>query len=230
MEKMYDDDDDEIEIDLLELFYALRQRWWAILLALIIGGAGAGIYSKKVISPIYESTSMVYVLSKETTLTSLADLQIGSQLTKDYSVIIKSRPVLEEVIAKQNLDMTPDELSKMISIDNPKDTRILSITVEDIEPMRAKSIVDEVTKAASNYIGDIMEMVPPKIIEEGIVAVRPSSPNVKKNALIGGMGLAVLVCGLICLKVILDDTIKSEEDIEKYLGLSVLAVIPDAEK
>lgn len=227
---MYDDDDDEIEIDLLELFYALRQRWWAILLALIIGGAGAGIYSKKVISPIYESTSMVYVLSKETTLTSLADLQIGSQLTKDYSVIIKSRPVLEEVIAKQNLDMTPDELSKMISIDNPKDTRILSITVEDIEPMRAKSIVDEVTKAASNYIGDIMEMVPPKIIEEGIVAVRPSSPNVKKNALIGGMGLAVLVCGLICLKVILDDTIKSEEDIEKYLGLSVLAVIPDAEK
>ena len=229
MEKKFEDDD-EIEIDLLELFYALRHRWWAILLALVIGTGAAGVYTKKLIAPHYQSTSMVYVLSKETTLASLADLQIGSQLTKDYSVIIKSRPVLQEVIDKQNLDLTTDELGKMITIDNPKDTRILSITVEDIEPMRAKAIVDEVTKSASNYIGDIMEMVPPKVIEDGVVAVKPSSPSVKKNAAVGGLGLAVLVCGLICLKTVLDDTIKSEEDIEKYLGLSVLAVIPDTEK
>ena len=229
MEKKFEDDD-EIEIDLLELFYALRHRWWAILLALVIGAGAAGVYTKKLIAPHYQSTSMVYVLSKETTLASLADLQIGSQLTKDYSVIIKSRPVLQEVIDKQNLDLTTDELGEMIMIDNPKDTRILSITVEDIEPMRAKAIVDEVTKSASNYIGDIMEMVPPKVIEDGVVAVKPSSPSVKKNAAVGGLGLAVLVCGLICLKTVLDDTIKSEEDIEKYLGLSVLAVIPDTEK
>ena len=229
MEKKFEDDD-EIEIDLLELFYALRHRWWPILLALVIGAGAAGVYTKKLIAPHYQSTSMVYVLSKETTLASLADLQIGSQLTKDYSVIIKSRPVLQEVIDKQNLDMTTDELGEMITIDNPKDTRILSITVEDIEPMRAKAIVDEVTKSASNYIGDIMEMVPPKVIEDGVVAVKPSSPSVKKNAAVGGLGLAVLVCGLICLKTVLDDTIKSEEDIEKYLGLSVLAVIPDTEK
>lgn len=229
MEKKFEDDY-EIEIDLLELFYALRHRWWAILLALVIGAGAAGVYTKKLIAPHYQSTSMVYVLSKETTLASLADLQIGSQLTKDYSVIIKSRPVLQEVIDKQNLDLTTDELGAMITIDNPKDTRILSITVEDIEPMRAKAIVDEVTKSASNYIGDIMEMVPPKVIEDGVVAVKPSSPSVKKNAAVGGLGLAVLVCGLICLKTVLDDTIKSEEDIEKYLGLSVLAVIPDTEK
>ena len=229
MEKKFEDDDG-IEIDLLELFYALRHRWWAILLALVIGAGAAGVYTKKLIAPHYQSTSMVYVLSKETTLASLADLQIGSQLTKDYSVIIKSRPVLQEVIDKQNLDLTTDGLGEMITIDNPKDTRILSITVEDIEPMRAKAIVDEVTKSASNYIGDIMEMVPPKVIEDGVVAVKPSSPSVKKNAAVGGLGLAVLVCGLICLKTVLDDTIKSEEDIEKYLGLSVLAVIPDTEK
>ena len=196
----------------------------------VIGAGAAGVYTKKLIAPHYQSTSMVYVLSKETTLASLADLQIGSQLTKDYSVIIKSRPVLQEVIDKQNLDLTTDGLGEMITIDNPKDTRILSITVEDIEPMRAKAIVDEVTKSASNYIGDIMEMVPPKVIEDGVVAVKPSSPSVKKNAAVGGLGLAVLVCGLICLKTVLDDTIKSEEDIEKYLGLSVLAVIPDTEK
>lgn len=228
MEKQFDDD--EIEIDLMELFYALRHRLWIIILALVIGGAGAGLFSKKVLSPIYESTSMVYVLSKETTLASLADLQIGSQLTKDYSVIIKSRPVLEEVIEKQNLDMTTEELSKMISIDNPKDTRILSITVSDVSPTRAQAIVNEITKDSSNYIADIMEMVPPKIIEEGVAAIKPSSPSVKKNAMLGGLGLAFIACGLICLKVIMDDTIKSEEDIEKYLGMSVLAVIPDVKE
>ena len=229
MEKKFEDDD-EIEIDLLELFYALRHRWWAILLALVIGAGAAGVYTKKLIAPHYQSTSMVYVLSKETTLASLADLQIGSQLTKDYSVIIKSRPVLQEVIDKQNLDLTTDELGEMITIDNPKDTRILSITVEDIEPMRAKAIVDEVTKSASNYIGDIMEMVPPKIIEEGVPAEKPSSPNVKKNAAMGGLAAAVLISGIICLGVILDDTIKTEEDVEKYLGLTVLASIPDVDE
>ena len=228
MEKQFDDD--EIEIDLMELFYALRHRLWIIILALVIGGAGAGLFSKKVLSPIYESTSMVYVLSKETTLASLADLQIGSQLTKDYSVIIKSRPVLEEVIEKQNLDMTTEELSKMISIDNPKDTRILSITVSDVDPMRAQAIVNEITKDSSSYIADIMEMVPPKTIEEGVAAIKPSSPSVRKNAMLGGLGLAFAACGLICVKVIMDDTIKSEEDIEKYLGMSVLAVIPDVKE
>ena len=97
--KMYEDrNEDAIEIDVLELLFALRKKLWMIILAAVIGGLGAGIYSKVILSPVYTSTSMVYVLSKETTLTSLADLQIGSQLTKDYSVMITSRPVLQEVI------------------------------------------------------------------------------------------------------------------------------------
>ena len=225
MEKKFEDDD-EIEIDLLELFYALRHRWWAILLALVIGAGAAGVYTKKLIAPHYQSTSMVYVLSKETTLASLADLQIGSQLTKDYSVIIKSRPVLQEVIDKQNLDLTTDELGEMITIDNPNDTRILSITVEDIEPMRAKVIVDEVTKSASNYIGDIMEMVPPKVIEEGTVSDKKASPSNGKNAMIGAMLGIVLVCGLTVVEELLNDTIQTEEDVEKYMGLTVLASVP----
>jgi len=126
--------------------------------------------------------------------------------------------------------MTTEELSSMISIDNPKDTRILSITVSDVDPMRAQAIVNEITKDSSSYIADIMEMVPPKTIEEGVAAIKPSSPRVKKNAMLGGLGLAFVACGLICLKVIMDDTIKSEEDIEKYLGMSVLAVIPDVKE
>lgn len=226
MEKKYRDDD-EIQIDLMELLFAFRKRIWIIILAFLIGGIGAGLYSKLILTPTYTSTAMVYVLSKETTLTSLADLQIGSQLTKDYQVVVTSRPVLEEVIGNQNLDMEYQSLRGMISIGNPTDTRILTISVTDAEPIRAAAIVNEVARTSSEYIGEIMEMVPPKIIEEGVVPEHPTSPNTRKNAMIGALVCALLICGLITLEVILNDTIRSEEDVERYLGLSVLASIPD---
>ena len=229
MEKKFDDND-EIQIDLLELAYALKKKLWLIVLGLIIGAFGAGLYSKVILTPIYKSTAMVYVLSKETTLTSLADLQIGSQLTKDYSVLVTSRPVLEEVIENQQLNMSVDELERMIHIGNPTDTRVLTITISDTDPVRAQALAKEVAKTSSRYIGDIMEMVPPKIIEEGVVAEKPSSPSVKKNVLVGGLAAAVLISGIICLRVVMDDTIKTEEDVEKYLGLTVLSSIPDADE
>ena len=160
MEKRYREDD--MEIDLLELLFEFKKRAWVIILAAVLGCLGAGAYSRLILTPVYTSTAMVYVLSKETTLTSLADLQIGSQLTKDYSVMITSRPVLEQVIENQGLNMTYGQLKARIRISNPADTRILNMTVSDTDPVRAKAIADEVANASSDYIGDIMEMVPPQ--------------------------------------------------------------------
>lgn len=227
MEKNYNDD--EITIDLRELFYELKQKWWAILLAAVIGFGSFGAYSKFVMIPQYTSTTMMYVLSKETTLTSLADLQIGSQLTKDYSVIITSRPVLEEVIKDLGLNLNYRQLKEKITISNPADTRILSLSVLDADPYIAKAIVDEIAQTASTYIGEIMEMTPPKIIEEGEVPQMKTSPSVARNAAIGGLLGIVLVCGAVTLFVVMNDTIKTEEDIEKYLGISALAVVPEKE-
>ena len=223
MEKNLYEDENDIEIDVMELLFTFKKKAWLIILAAVAGCLAAGLFSKFIINPVYTSTSMVYVLSKETTLTSLADLQIGSQLTKDYSVMITSRPVLEQVIEKQGLIFTYDELKEMVRITNPADTRILNMSVADTDPVRAKAIVDEIAKASSDYIGDIMEM----IIEQGVVADEPSSPSVKRNAAIGGMALAVLACGLIALQVIMNDTVRSEEDVARYLGMSVLASVPD---
>ena len=170
MEKTYEAND-EIQIDLLELLEALRRRIWLIILALVLG-AGAGVlYTKVLMTPVYTSTAMVYVLSKETTLTSLADLQIGSQLTNDYRVVVTSRPVLEEVIDNLQLETDYVGLRGQLSLENPADTRILSISATDSDPQRAKAIVDEVAAVSSQYIADIMEMVPPKLIEEGEVPV-----------------------------------------------------------
>ncbi|MGN0159537.1 MAG: YveK family protein [Brotaphodocola sp.] len=225
-EQLMNEENDELEIDLLELFRALKKRIWMILAAAVVAGGIAGAFSKFVLIPQYESTSMVYILSKETTLTSLADLQIGSQLTQDYKIIVTSRPVLEDVIGQLNLELEYEELKQKITINNPKDTRILSITAQDPDPMMAKKITDAVAKTSSEYIGDIMEMVPPKIIEKGVVAMKKSSPSNTKNALIGAVLGMMAVCGITILEVILNDTVRTEEDIAKYLGISVLASVP----
>ncbi|MBT9779490.1 polysaccharide export protein [Clostridium sp. MCC353] len=229
MEKRFDEDQDEIEIDLRELLFEFRRKWWALLTALFLGCGLAGVYSYFVMTPQYTSSASLYVLSKETTLTSLADLQIGSQLTQDYKVMINSRPVLQSVINTMNLNMNYQELRKKIKIDNPTNTRILTISVQDPDPYLAKEIVDSVSAEASAYIGEIMEMVPPKMIEDGVVALEKTSPSVKKNAALGGLALLFIVCAAITLSVVLNDTVKTEEDIGKYLDLPVLAVIPSKE-
>lgn len=227
MEKNFDDD--EIEIDLLELLREFRRRIWIIMGVIVLFGGVAGAFSKFVLTPQFKSTAMVYILSKETTLTSLADLQIGSQLTKDYKIIVTSRRVLNQVIDEMELGLTYKDLKEKVTIDNPQDTRILSISVEDPDPNMAKMIADKIATVSSDYIGDIMEMVPPKLIEEGEVPVLKSSPSNAKNALIGGLLGAVLICGLITVQVVMNDTIRTEEDVTKYLGLSVLASVPERE-
>lgn len=140
------EDNDEIEIDLLELFFELKKKFLLILLAIVAGGAVFGLYSKLILVPKYSSTAMMYVLSKETTLTSLADLQIGSQLTQDYKVMITSRPVLQQVITDLNLEYDYEEFKEELIIENPKDTRILQLSIEDADPNLAADIVNTVAK------------------------------------------------------------------------------------
>lgn len=214
-------------IDLLEVFYALKKRALLLFLVALLGGVVSGIYTKFFMTPIYNSTSMLLVLSKDTTLTSLADLQLGTQLTNDYSVLIKSRPVLDKVILDLDLDMSWESLKSSISINNPTSTRLLEVTVEHPNPEMAKRIVDEVSAVASEYIGEQMEVIPPKVIEEGVLNVSPVSPSVKGNILKGILLGFILVAGVITVRTVMDDTIKSEEDIEKYLGIPMFAKIPD---
>ena len=189
-------DDEEVEIDLRELFYALKKHILVIFAAILAGAVIAGAATKLLMTPVYSATSTMLVLTKETTLSSLADLQIGTQLTKDYNILITSRTVLQDVVDELNLDMT-------------------------------KKIADVLAKTSADFIGDKMEVTPPKIIEEGEVPTIQTSPSTKKNVVIGALAGLVLSAGVIILLTLMDDTIKSEEDIEKYLGLTTLASIPD---
>lgn len=219
--------EDRVEIDLLELLFAFRRRILWIVLAAILGGGISFAGTRVLMTPMYESTTTMLVLTSETTLSSLSELQLGTQLTNDYEILTKSRAVLETVIENLNLNLGYEQLNNMVSISNPEDSRIMEITLTYPDPEEAKAIVDEIASVTSEFIGDQMEGIPPKIIDQGEVPSGPSSPSVSRNTLLGILLGIVVSCGIITVITVMDDTIKAEEDIEYYLGIPTLASVPD---
>lgn len=217
---------EEMEIDLVDLFYLIRARLWIILLSATILASVTGLVSSYLITPKYTSKTQLYILTKSTSITSLADIQLGAQLTQDYMVLVKSRPVVNQVIENLDLDMTYDELAGMVSISNPSNTRILEIQVEYTDALIAKKIVDEFATVSVSRIAKIMDTEEPTIVEEGFVSPTPSSPNTTRNIVIGALLGAILAAGVIIVLHLMDDTIKNADDVEKYLGLSTLGLIP----
>ena len=220
-------ENEEIEIDLLQLWNAVRHRIWLVLLAGFIVADIAFAITKFLITPMYSSSATMLVVTKETTLSSLADLQLGSQLTNDYEILISSRPVLQETIEELDLDTDYKHLRNTITISNPNDSRMLIISTLQADPELAKNVVDTLARISSDYIAEKMEVTAPKIIEEGEVPLVQSSPSLVRNTAIGGLLGILAAVFLICVAVILNDSIQTEDDIERYLQLPVLAVIPD---
>ena len=225
MEKQYDIDD-EIEIDLRELLLELLAYWQLILISIILAGGIAFAVSKFMMVPKYQSTSELYVLTKSTSITSLADIQTGTSLTNDYIVVVKGRPVLEQVI--QNLGLREDykSLRDRVELNNPSNSRILEITVTDENPELAKAIADQIAKVASAFIAEKMDQDPPTIIQNGYADGSPVSPNILKNTVLGGMLGAILSIALVVISYLFNDTITGPEDIEKKLGMNVLGSLP----
>ncbi len=215
------------EIDLLKLLLVFKKKWWMIFLSGLLGLILMLIIDTFLITPVYQSKALIYVQPKATAINSLSDIEIGSQLANDYKVIIKSRPVLEDVIQKIGLDISHDQLKNKIDIENPVNTRILILTVTDENPVSAQGIVNQIAYSSSKYIGELMEMTPPKIIEFGVVSKEKAGPNIKKHAALGALFGVIIMCAILVAMDIFDDSIRNEEDVEHYLGLNVLAGLPD---
>lgn len=223
---------DEIEIDLREIFAILLDKAVIIILIAVLGAAVAFTYTKFMISPTYKSSTQVYVTNNtraDAEQINVGDLQSSSYLTKDFRVIVKSNPVLEKVITDLKLNMSTDELAAKITVDTPLETRILKISVVDSDPWLCKNIVDSVREASKTRIIDVMGIETVNTIEEGNLPEHPIGPNMKLNILIGFMAGFIIAIAVIVIRFMLDDTIKDQEDVEKYLGISVLGLIPEAE-
>lgn len=224
MEKQIHQNEDVI--DLLDLGRALLRKWWAIALCLVIGAAAAFGGTKLLITPQYTATSMIYILSESTSITSLADVQIGDSLAQDFMIIGKSRPVVEKVIKRLDLDASYEAVSKTITFENPTDSHILKISVTNPDPKLAADISNAVAEVTRAQIADVMGTDEPNTLEEAIVPVSPSSPNTMKNTMLGALLGAVLAAGLIIVLYLMDDTIKDEDDVKKYLQMNTLAALP----
>ena len=217
---------DEIEIDLVELIQVLWSKALIILLTTIIAAMATGLTSKFLLKPVYSSTTKLYVLSKSTSLTSFADIQIGTSLTQDYMEMITSRPVVQTVIDNLNLDLLYEEMLEKVTVENPSNTRFLCITIEDNDPVIAKEIADEFAIVSISRISEVMETDEPNVVEEGYASEYPIRPNILKNTVIGAAVGFFFACAVIVVLHLMDDTIKSSDDLERYLGLNTLALIP----
>ena len=192
-------ENDEITIDLTELFMTLWSKAHIIILSGILLGLLAFVGTKLFITPMYTSTTKFYVLTKTTDSGNVtySDLQTGSQLTKDYAELVKSRPVLEEVVSVLNLDMDTQELADKITVTTPTDTRVMSINVEDAQPKQARDIADAVRQAVGIQIQEIMDVDSVKTVEEANLPDSPSSPSVMRNTLIGAILGILISAGII---------------------------------
>lgn len=217
---MHSDDREDV-IDLMELFHALLRRWYLILICGFLGAAAAFGYTKIRIVPQYEASSMIYILEA-----SDINLSLSKQLTVDFATLAKSRPVVEKVIDELELNATYEQLVSTITIANPSDTSILKISVRNPDPELACEISNAMSDATAERVASVMMTDKPSKVEDAVVPQYPISPNVKKNVMMGGMFGIVVMAGILVVMYLLDDRIKSEEDIERYLGLTTLASIP----
>lgn len=227
MEKQQENSN-EIEFDLLEIVRVLFGRLWIIMGSGFIAALICFAISAYVLAPVYESTTKIYILNKaDNASVTYTDVQMGTQLTKDYAELINSRYVIENVINQLSLtDMDYKDLTKKVSVHTPVDTRIVSITVEHTDPELAMRIANCIREVAGEHIQNVMDIEAVNVVETANMPIEKSGPSVVKWTLIGCVAGAFLACAVILIIFFLDDTIKSSEDVEKYLGLSTLAMIP----
>ena len=227
MEKDTVQQTDEIEIDLWEICLVLIHNLALIISVGIMAALVAFLATQLFGVPKYESTTKIYILNKqENNAVTYSDIQLGTQLTKDYAELIQSRFVLEEVVQGMGLDLSYEEMKKKVSVTTPTDTRILAITVTDTDPVMAMQLANAIREAAAVHIMNVMDIQAVNVSETANMPMEKAGPSVLKNTFIGGVIGVFLMIAIVLVRFLMDDTVKTPEDVEKYLHLSTLAVIP----
>lgn len=218
---------DDVEIDLKEIFFTLLRKSWLICLVGVIFALITMIGTELFITPQYQSVTKMYILAKQNSdVLSSSDLQISTLLTKDYTELIQSRTVTEKVIAKLGLDMTHEELLSKLEISTQTDTRIVTIGVKDEDPYVARDLANAIRDTAAEHIKEVMNSEAVNIVDEANIPTQKCSPNVTRNGMMSGFLGCMVSLILIVIFYINNDTIENAEDVEHYLELSTLGVIP----
>ena len=220
--------DDQEEIDLGELLLYFKKKLVLIIAVFVIGMVGAGLFTRFLITPKYTATAKLYVVSASgKSVVNLDDLRLGTTLSTDYKELLMARPIFTEIIEELGLEYTYGQLKSMVSIEGVGDTRILAITVVSTKPKEAMDIANALTDKAITYLPKLMGIPPPNISEDAREPAMPCSPNLAKNAMLGGILAAIVLMGILTVLFLKDDTVKTSEDVEKLIGVVPLTVIPE---
>lgn len=218
----------DVSLDLKEFFTKILHKWYIAVSLIIVCLIAAFFYTTLLCTPLYETTAKLYVFNNnnQTGQVSTSDLSVSTYLAKDYTELILDRVILSEVIKKLDLNCSYGALKSSVSVSTPESTRFILITVRTTEPKLSKKIADTICTVSQNKIIELMNVDRVNIIGEAFVPTAPCSPNLSRNMTFGfliGFALAVIIMAILTLK---DDAISSNEDVEKYLQLSVLGIIP----
>ena len=222
-----------MEIDVFHLLKIFWKRKILIALVAIVVGALAFAYSAFIVKPEFTSTTRIYVVNRnqgdKPGLTN-QDLQAGSYLVKDYREIILSQDVLEKVTSDLKLDLSPKALASKIKVTVPVDTRIVSISVNDRVPEEASRIANSLREVAAEKIISITRVSDVTTLEEARPAIAPSSPNIRRNTIIGLLGGTVFTVIAVLIVELVDTRVKRPEDIEDVMQIALLGVVPNLDK
>lgn len=220
-----------MEIDVLSLLKKLWMKKFLILFMALFFGTLALLGSVFLIKPSYSASTRIYVINQQNAENITAtDLQAGSFLVNDYKEFITSRDVMKDVIATNSLSLSPDTLSKMISVTIPADTRVISITVTNHDPQQAKDLANSIREVASEKIKSVTKVQDVTPLEKAQLPSKPSSPNIKRNTMIGMLIGGLFTIVIIVIKEVLDDRVKRPEDVEEVLGMTLLGIVPNIDK
>lgn len=220
--------EEEREIDLRELFFVLFRKKVIILLVTVIFMLSAVLVTKLLISPVYYSSAQVYILNRQNqnSIITSSDLSSALQLTNDAKVVMTSRETLQKVIENLGLDMSVEQLAGMVSVSTDNDTRILKIGARSTDAFLARDIVNEVVEIGAENVVEKMGVERMSLLDSANLPTAPSSPSLKKNmVLAGGCGFA-FSCVIILALYLFNDKIRIVEDVERYLNLTNLGIIP----
>ncbi len=221
---------DLIQLDIMLLLRRIWEKKVLIVLVTLLFTVASLAVSIFVITPQYSSTTKVYVVNQtkdEKKAITTQDVQLGSLLVKDYKEIILSNKVMEDAAEKSGTGLTAKELAKKVSVDAPKDTRIISITVQDKDPQVASDLANTVKEISADQIKEVTKIDDVTTLEEAKAATSPSSPNIPRNGILAtALGFILAVAGVVLFE-LLDDRVKRAEDIEETMGLVLLGVVPD---
>lgn len=222
-----DNEENEV-IDLTEILSAVRQHLLELIFVTLVAALVGFTASKFLMNPKYDSSALMIVNTRQDVNANVTSDQINSatKLVSTYSIIIKSDTVLQRVIDNLGLNLTYAKLNKRVTVAAVDDTQVMKITVQSDSPEWARQVCEQIITVAPDVIKEAVEAGSVKVISNPSLATEPVSPNIMKNTMLAAAVGFVLVIGIIVLQVLLDNKINTEEDVTKYLDMTVLGVIP----